>query len=316
MASPARKQTVEDADEDVAEAQKAAELEESRMPFLAHLRELKVRIRNAALFFLAAFGVCFYFASDIFAWIKGPLKNVWDTKKLGEFHVAFGALTEPFWVEMSVALWAAIFVASPFIFHQLWKFIAPGLYKRERRVTLAFAVFSAIFFVSGALFCYEFVLENLYRFLLSYASKETLAVVMLQDYLDLTRNMMLAFGAVFELPLLIYFLAMVGLVTHRSLWKFNRWFVVLAFIIGAILTPSPDVVSQIMMATPMIALYNMSILLAWRVTVKREKADKELKAREAAADEAEREEARKRKAAKAARQAAEADADDDDDEPA
>ncbi len=297
MAKPARKETVEE-DEPV-EDKKAAELEGSRMPFLSHLKELKVRIRNAAIFFALAFGVCFYFAKDIFGWIIEPLRNVWDVKKLGEFHVAFGALTEPFWVEMSVALWAAIFVASPFIFHQLWKFIAPGLYKRERRITMAFAFFSAIFFVSGALFCYEFVLENLYRFLLSYANKETMAVVMLQDYLDLTRNMMLAFGAVFELPLLIYFLAMVGLVTHRGLWKFNRWFVVIAFIIGAILTPSPDVVSQIMMATPMIALYNASILLAWWVTAKREKADKELKAREEAADEAEREERRKRKAAQA-----------------
>lgn len=312
MAKPARKQTVEEDEDDAAETKKAAELEGSRMPFLSHLRELKVRIRNAALFFLLAFGVCFYFASDIFGWIKQPLQNVWDVKKLGEFKVAFGALTEPFWVEMSVALWAAIFVASPFIFHQLWKFIAPGLYKRERRITMAFAFFSAIFFVSGALFCYEFVLENLYRFLLSYANKETMAVVMLQEYLDLTRNMMLAFGAVFELPLLIYFLAMVGLVTHRGLWKFNRWFVVIAFIIGAILTPSPDVVSQIMMATPMIALYNISILLAWRVTVKREKANKELEAREKAADEAEREARRKAKAAKAAKEADEEDEERDD----
>lgn len=299
MAKPARKQVVEDED-DVAEKERDQELEGSRMPFLSHLRELKVRVRNAALFFVLAFGVCFYFASDIFDWIKVPLKNVWDPAKLGEFRVAFGNLTEPFWVEMSVALWAAIFVASPFIFHQLWKFIAPGLYKRERRVTMTFAIFSAIFFVSGALFCYRFVLENLYRFLLSYANKETLAVVMLQEYLDLTRNMMLAFGAVFELPLLIYFLAMVGLVTHRGLWKFNRWFVVIAFIIGAILTPSPDVVSQIMMATPMIALYNVSILLAWRVTVKRERANKELEERERAADEAEREARRTKKAAQAA----------------
>ena len=306
MAKPARKQTVEE-EEDVAAGARAQELEGSRMPFLAHLRELKVRIRNAAIFFGLGFGVCFYFASEIFDWIKGPLKNVWDPKRLGEFKVAFASLTEPFWVEMSVALWAAIFVASPFIFHQLWKFIAPGLYKRERRITMAFALFSAVFFISGAVFCYHFVLENLYRFLLSYANKETMAVVMLQEYLDLTRNMMLAFGAVFELPLLIYFLAMVGLVTHRGLWKFNRWFVVIAFVIGAILTPSPDVVSQIMMAAPMIALYNASILLAWWVTAKRERADKELRAREEAADEAEREARRQRKAAQA-------DTDDDSDE--
>ena len=93
---------------------------------------------------------------------------------------------------------------------------------------------------------------------------------------------MLAFGAVFELPLLILFLAMIGLVTHRGLWKFSRWFVVLAFVIGAILTPGPDVVSQFMMALPMIALYNLSILLAWRVTVRRERADAEQRAREMA----------------------------------
>ncbi|HVK85898.1 MAG TPA: twin-arginine translocase subunit TatC, partial [Kofleriaceae bacterium] len=118
------------------------------------------------------------------------------------------------------------------------------------------------------------------------------AQIMMQDYLDLTRNMMLAFGAVFELPLLILFLSMIGLVTHRGLWKFNRWFVVIAFVIGAILTPSPDVVSQIMMATPMIVLYNLSIVLAWYVTRKREKRDEDLRAREAAGDAAER--ARKR----------------------
>jgi len=153
---------------------------------------------------------------------------------------------------VSIGLWAGVFVASPFIFYQLWKFIAPGLYKRERRIAMAFGGFSAIFFISGALFCYYFVLGNLYHFLLSYSTEELKPMIVMGEYLDLTRDMMLAFGAVFELPLLILFLSMIGLVTHRGLWKFNRWFVVIAFIIGAILTPSPDVVSQIMMAMPMI----------------------------------------------------------------
>ena len=113
-------------------------------------------------------------------------------------------------------------------------------------------------------------------------------MIVMGEYLDLTRDMMLAFGAVFELPLLILFLAMVGLVTHRGLWKFNRWFIVVAFIVGAILTPSPDVVSQIMMATPMIVLYNLSILLAWYVTRRRERADEALRAKEQLADDEER----------------------------
>lgn len=277
----------------------ASELESSRMPFLSHLAELRDRVRNAAIFFILAFGVCFFFAEDIYAWLREPLFELWRSKadKLGPPSMAFTKLTEPFWVNMSVALWAGIFVASPFIFYQLWRFIAPGLYKRERRVTVAFAVFSAIFFVGGALFCYEFVLTNLYDFLLGYAKADQKPVLSMQEYLDLTRDMMLAFGAVFELPLLIYFLAMVGLVTHRGLWKFNRWFVVIAFIIGAILTPSPDVVSQVMMAAPMIVLYNASILLAWSVTRKRERTEAALREKEREADEQERAARRARKPA-------------------
>jgi len=261
-------------DDEPAEDTKDAELEGSRMPFLSHLRELRDRVRNAAIFFMLAFGVCFYFAQEIYDWLQVPIERAWATHPgLPPFKMNFATLTEPFWVNMSVALWAGIFVASPAIFHQIWKFIAPGLYKRERRIGISFAIFSALFFVGGALFCYHFVLGNLYDFLLDYASKDTAPTLMLQGYLDLTRDMMLAFGAVFELPLFIYFLSMIGVVTHRGLWKFNRWFVVIAFIVGAILTPSPDVVSQLMMAAPMIVLYNLSILVSWYVTVKREKRE-------------------------------------------
>jgi sec-independent protein translocase protein TatC len=296
MAKPVRARDDDDDDEDAGDDD--GELEQSRMPFLAHLAELRNRVRNAAIYFVVAFVVCWYFAGKIYAWLREPMFGVWadlnadriahNLKPLGEPHMVFGKLTEPFWVDMSIGMWAGVFAASPFIFFELWKFIAPGLYKRERRYTVAFAAFSALFFVVGALFCYYFVLGNLYGFLLGYGDENLTPMIMMKDYLDLTRDMMLAFGAVFELPLLIYFLALVGLVTHRSLWKFNRWFVVLAFIIGAILTPSPDVMSQCMMATPMIVLYNLSILLAWRVTAKREKKDAELRAKERAEDAKER----------------------------
>src|SRR5262245_46968332 len=260
MARPAR----DDDDEPV--APQDADMEDSRMPFLSHLRELRDRVRNAAIFFMGGFVVCFIFAKEIYAWLREPLFNSWTARNaalaadnkptLGEPSMHFGSLTEPFWVNLSIALWAGIFVASPFIFHQLWKFIAPGLYKRERKITVLFAVFSAVMFTGGALFCFYVALPGVYDFLLGYADLETKPVLMMQMYLDLTRDMMLAFGAVFELPLLIYFLAMVGMVTHRGLWKFNRWFVVLAFVVGAILTPTPDVVSQVAMAGPMIILYN------------------------------------------------------------
>ena len=272
------------------EANREAELEGGRMPFLSHLRELRDRVRNAAIAFIAAFIGCWVFADRIFAWLREPLFEIWAQHtganlKPGEVDwgkpkLIYTGLTQPFWVNMSVALWAALFVASPVIFYQLWKFIAPGLYKRERRISITFTVLSGVFFVSGALFCFYFALPALFRYMLQYNSDELSSLPNIQDYLDLTRDSMLAFGAIFEMPLLIYFLAMVGLVTHRSLWKFSRWFVVLSFVIGAILTPGPDVVSQFLMATPMIVLYNVSILFAWRVTRKRERAEAEQRAKE------------------------------------
>lgn len=275
------------ADDD--EAQRAAELEEGRMPFMSHLSELRDRVRNAALAFMASFLVCWGFADRIFAWLREPLFDIWALHTganlkpgdvdWGHPRLIYTGLTQPFWVNMSVALWAGIFLAAPFIFYQLWKFIAPGLYKRERKVTIAFAGLSGVFFAGGALFCFYFALPALFRYMLQYNSVDLQSLPNIQDYLDLTRDSMLAFGAIFEMPLLIYFLAMVGLVTHRSLWKFSRWFIVLAFVIGAVLTPGPDVVSQFLMATPMIVLYNISILFAWRVTIKRERAAAALEAK-------------------------------------
>ena len=261
------------------------ELEQGRMPFVEHLRELRDRLRNAAIAFIAAFVVCWIFSADIYEWLREPIDQAWLSHKdtLGDKpQMFFQSPITPFWVYISVALWAGIFVSSPFVFHQLWQFIAPGLYKRERRIGVVFAIFSAICFVSGGLFCYYVVLERLYDFLLGYATTEMQPVLLIGEYFDLTRNMMVAFGAVFELPMLIYFLSFAGLVTHRGLWKFNRWFVVIAFVVGAILTPSPDVVSQVLMALPMIVLYNVSIVVAWVVVRGRER-------REAREREAERE---------------------------
>jgi sec-independent protein translocase protein TatC len=251
-----------------------AELEEGRMPFVEHLRELRDRLRNASIAFGVAFVVCWVFSKDIYVWLRQPIDHAWltHTDVLGtDPKMFFSSPVAPFWLYMSVAMWAGIFVASPFIFHQIWRFIAPGLYKRERRMGILFAVFSAICFIAGALFCYYFVLERLYEFLLGYATKEMQPTIFVGEYFDLTRNMMLAFGAIFELPMLILFLAYAGLVTHKGLWKFNRWFVVIAFIVGAILTPSPDVMSQIFMALPMIVLYNVSILIAYIVVRGKEK---------------------------------------------
>jgi sec-independent protein translocase protein TatC len=310
----AKRATAAVSDDDEPVEKDEAELEGGRMPFLSHLSELRDRVRNAAIFFVLGFLGCWAVADDIFAWLRKPLFDIWAQhtgKNLlpgeadwGPPRLIFTGLTQPFWVNMSVAMWAGIFVSSPFIFYQLWKFIAPGLYKRERKLTVVFAASSALLFAAGALFCFYLALPALFRYMLHYNSEALQSLPNIQDYLDLTRDSMLAFGAIFEMPLLIFFLALVGLVTHRTLWKFSRWFVVLAFVIGAVLTPGPDVVSQFLMATPMIVLYNISILLARSVTLKRERREAAQKAREAASD-------ARRRAAKAAASEDEAGADDE-----
>jgi sec-independent protein translocase protein TatC len=266
-------------------------MDERKLPFAEHLRELRKRLRNAIAALLIACIVMMFWADTLLALLARPLVHAWHLAGLPDPQLKFGGLTEPFWVQFELSMYAGIFVASPIIFHQLWKFIAPGLYDKEKRVAVPFAFFSGLFFVGGGLFCYFFVMPAAFKFFLSYASTNAGHVkaifgavhlhvtdigiepsLFMEQYLDLTTKMLLGFGIVFELPLLIFFLSYVGLITHRSLWKFNKYWIVLSFIIGGVLTPGPDILSQFLMATPMIVLYELSIVIAWVVTKKRAKA--------------------------------------------
>lgn len=281
---------------------RAAELEEGRMPFFEHLRELRDRLRNAIIALILGFGIAYFFKEDIFVFLAGPLSDVWanlhaaNPKAIPDATptLVFTGPVEAFWTYFSLAFWAGVFIASPVVFHQLWKFIAPGLYKKERKLGLLFAISSALLFVAGAAFCYRFVLPQVYDFLLGYSSgnlsemtslmsgNEGEAVdklvalkpmLKMNEYLDFAKKMLIGFGLAFELPLVIFFLALIGVVNHRSLWRFNRWAIVLAFVIGAILTPSADVASQLLLAGPLLLLYNLSIILAYFVTKRRERRD-------------------------------------------
>lgn len=269
-----------------------ADLDAGRMPFVEHLAELRVRIRNALIGLLFGVAVGFFYSKELFVLLARPLVEVWTELRAANPAVGaptfyFNSLVEPFWAYLSIALWGGLFVASPIVFHQLWKFVAPGLYKHERRYGVVFAGCSAVLFIGGALFCYAFVLPAAFRFFLDYSTSDlsglksgavsgdpvALAPLLGMDaYLGFAKKLLLAFGLVFELPLVIGFLGMVGMVTAKSLWKFNRWFVVLAFVVAAILTPGPDVISQVSMALPLIALYNLSIGVVWLMDRKRSKA--------------------------------------------
>ncbi len=219
-------------------------------------------------------GVAGIFAEEIYNWLREPLREAWlATPALKEevYRVNFTSIIEPFWTYFSVAIWGGIFVASPFIFYQLWKFVAPGLYQRERRWGIVFAITSVVCFVGGALFCYYLVMPTVCEYMLSYSSPDMMPVLSMQEYQDFVRKTLLGFGIAFELPLFLMVLSLIGLVTHRGLWKFNRWWILLSFIVGAILTPGPDVFSQLLMALPLILLYNLSIVVAFFITRSRER---------------------------------------------
>jgi sec-independent protein translocase protein TatC len=257
------------------------------MPFLEHLRELRTRLRNATAALLIGFIIAYVFSDDLFQLLGRPLAEAYaNHPEIADQKLHVLSLMEKLWTRLSIAFWVGVFIASPFIFHQLWMFIAPGLYKHEQRVALPFAAVSAVFFTGGALFCYFFVLPVVWDFLLVYSledsgvieglgsSIEISSMLTVQEYYALAKRLMLGFGLVFELPLVIFFLSAVGMVTHRTLWKFNRWWIVLSFVIAAILTP-PDPMSQTLMAMPLIVLYNASILVAYLNTKRRERKQAE-----------------------------------------
>jgi sec-independent protein translocase protein TatC len=233
-----------------------------RMPLTAHLEELRTRIIRTLLATAVAFGVCYYFADALFAFLIHPLIALRPDQ-----GVMIGTgVTEAFFTKLKVSFIAALFLASPVIFFQAWRFVAPGLYDSEKRLATPFAVAGSVFFVIGASFCYWVVLPVGFQFFLEeYASLEVAPQIRITEYLSFTARMLLSFGITFELPVVTFFLARLGIVTHRMLLGAGRYAIVVIFIVAAVLTPGPDVASQLLMATPLLILYGLSIVVAWMV---------------------------------------------------
>jgi len=232
------------------------------MPLTAHLEELRWRIIRVLVALGLAFGVCYWFAEALFGFLLRPLAAVHPDQAL----VIGTGVTEAFFTKLKVSFIAAVFLASPIVFFQAWRFVAPGLYDSERRLALPFAGAASFFFVLGASFCYGLVFPVGFRFFLAeYASIGVSPEIRISEYLTFASRMLLAFGVTFELPVVTFFLARVGLVTHRTLLGTWRYATVVIFIVAAALTPGPDVASQLLMATPLLVLYWLSIGIAWLV---------------------------------------------------
>ena len=230
------------------------------MPLTAHLEELRWRIIRALLALSLAFGVCYYFAEGLFVFLIRPLAALRPEQAL----IIGTGVTEAFFTKLKVSFIASLFAASPVIFFQLWRFVAPGLYDSERRLALPFAVAASFFFVVGASFCYLLVFPVGFRFFLAeYESIDVSPQIRISEYLTFASRMLLAFGVTFELPVVTFFLARVGVVTHRTLLGMGRYAIVVIFIVAAVLTPGPDVASQLLMAAPLLVLYALSIGVAW-----------------------------------------------------
>lgn len=229
--------------------------EDDKVPFTSHLEELRKRLITSfiavGIGFLASYG----FKEKLFEILVRPLKSV---MKEGDTLI-FTGLPEAFFTYLKVSFLAGLMLAAPVIIHQFWMFVAPGLYKKERKILLPIVFLSSVFFVGGSLFGYFIVFPFGFEFFLGFSNETIKALPSMKEYLGFSAKLLLAFGVVFELPLLITFMARLGIVSVDFLKAKRKYAILLFFVFSAILTP-PDVVTQIMMGFPLMILYEISIV--------------------------------------------------------
>ena len=241
------------------------------MTFLEHLEDLRKRIFHSLIAIIIAVIPAWAFSKDIYNILAIPVnKYLPEGTKL-----AFTTLSDPFFVYIKVAFMAAIFFTSPYIFLQFWYFVAPGLYRKEKKHVIPFVLFTTVFFSLGALFGFYVVFPFAVRFFLNVGTDFN-PVITINQYLTLALRVLLGLALVFEMPTLVFFLSRMGIITARFMVKNFKYAILITFIIAAIITPTPDPVTQTIVALPMLALYGLSILIAL-VVGKRKKKEKEKK---------------------------------------
>lgn len=229
--------------------------EEGKLPFTGHLDELRKRLINCFIAIGIGFVASYAFKDKLFSILVHPLVSVMEA---GDTLI-FTGLPEAFFTYLKVALLSGIMLAAPVIIYQFWMFVAPGLYKKERRMLIPIVFLSSVFFIGGSLFGYFVVFPWGFKFFLGFATETIRPLPSMKEYLSFSAKLLLAFGLVFELPLVLTFLARIGIVSVDFLKK-NRKYALLIFFAGAAILTPPDVVTQIMMALPLMLLYEISII--------------------------------------------------------
>jgi sec-independent protein translocase protein TatC len=242
---------------------------EKKMSLTEHLIELRKRLVRSAIAVGIGFFACYYYKDFIFDIITRPLTQVLPKNS----YLIYTGLTEAFFVYMKLAFFASLIITSPFIIYQIWKFISPGLLPKEKHYVFPFVISSTLLFVSGVMFGYFVALPPAFEFFVSFNNKYLQAMLSFSDYLSLFVKFLLGFGISFELPVFIFFLTKLRIVNSKMLSKQRRYAILIIFIVAAILTPSPDALSQILMAIPLMFLYEVSIFVAKFAEKKKEEPE-------------------------------------------
>jgi sec-independent protein translocase protein TatC len=240
------------------------------MSFLQHLEELRRRIIYSLLGVAAGFGIAWMYHEQIFGFMQNPIMFALHAHKLDEKLVYLNP-TEPFNMYLKVSFIAGLFIASPFVLYQVWAFIAPGLYRHERRYVLPFMFSTVGLFLAGGAFGYKLVYPAALDFLIGYSSQFQ-PMITIGEYTDLFLVVVAGMGIIFEMPILVFFLSLLGIVTAGWMWRNLRYCILVIFIIAAIVTPTTDILNMCIFAAPMVALYVLSIGIAFVVHPKRRKA--------------------------------------------
>jgi sec-independent protein translocase protein TatC len=242
----------------------------SAMSFLEHLEELRKRIIYSIIAVAIGFFACWNYAERIYGYMQVPIMQALAAHHMDQKLVYLNP-TEPFNMYLKIGLIAGLFVASPFVLYQLWAFVAPGLYRNEKRYVMPFMVLSVGLFLAGGIFGYRIVYPAALDFLVGYGKQFT-PMITIGEYTDLFLTIIVGLGVVFEMPILVFFLSLMGIVSAGWMWRNLRYSILVIFVIAAILTPTTDIMNMCVFAAPMIGLYILSIGVAWMVHPTRRKA--------------------------------------------
>lgn len=248
--------------------------DEHAMTLWEHLAELRSRLVKMIVFFLIGFGVAWYFRVTLLDVLTQPFVDSWPPGlSKGKPSLHFQTPAAGFIAFVKLSALSGLVFSLPLMMYQIWAFVAPGLYAKEKRFAIPFVLSSSLLFVGGAWFCFKYAFPPAFKFLIgiagTFGGTDLVPTVMLDEYITFVLHMLLAFGFAAELPVVAFFLSFIGIVTYKDLIKFFRYWVVIAFVIAAVVTP-PDPLSQFMLAVPLCGLYGISIIVAWLFGKKRE----------------------------------------------